>query len=151
MRKQMPPHRENPNLYWEAGTAFLQGRIISYVVTHKKTTQKKYQEASERVWVAQTRLNEQHTPDNLKLWHVANWLFDVWAENLENIKSSHIELQFHKHGNKARRKLLARLSKGSYHPTHITSLKNTEGTYSTSPKNINKILELYSNSTQTNL
>lgn len=39
--------------------------------------------------------------------------------------------------------MLARLCKGTYHPTHITSLKNTRGTLSSSPKDIDEIIEAY--------
>lgn len=33
-------HRENRNLFWEAGKAFILGKIMSYVASYKKNTQK---------------------------------------------------------------------------------------------------------------
>lgn len=134
-------HVANPNLFWESDKAFLRGRITSFVVAYKKTTQKKYYEASALERAAQSRLNERHTPANLKAWQETKHIFDIWANNLEHIKSSHIQLQYHKHRNKARK--LARLSKVMYHPTHVTSLKNFDGTLSSSPKEINKTIEIF--------
>lgn len=55
---------------------------------------------------------------------------------------SYVQLQYHNYGNKAG-KLLARLTKGKYRPTHITALHNPDGTLSTSPKDINKTLEKF--------
>lgn len=55
---------------------------------------------------------------------------------------TYTQLQLHKFGNKAG-KLLARLSKGMYLPTHITALHNPDGIFSTSPKDITRTLETF--------
>lgn len=82
----------NPDLFWEAGKTFLQGKVISYVSSYKKNTLKQYQVANKWLHVAQTLLNRQNTPEYRKLWYKAKWLFDLWAENQEHIKLSNAAL-----------------------------------------------------------
>lgn len=64
------------------------------------------------------------------------------AEQQECIKSVHADLEFHKHGNKAG-KLLSRLCKGQFKAPHITTLKDRQGHATSSPLDINKVLESF--------
>lgn len=55
-----------------------------------------------------------------------------------------MDATLHKFGNKAG-KLLARLCRGPFRPTHITSLRDTSGTIHSTPQDIKKaILQYYS-------
>lgn len=135
-------HADNPNLFWEAGKAFLRGRIISFVSAYKKNAHKTYLETSHSLRNAQKQLTERNTPENRKTWQEAKDRFEIWAHNLERKKMTHTQLHFHKFGNKAG-KLLARLSKDTYLSKHFTALHNPDSTLSTSPKDINKTLETF--------
>lgn len=53
-----------------------------------------------------------------------------------------LDLSYHKYGNKSG-KLLARLCKGPHTSTHITVLKDPSGNLTSSPKDINLILEQF--------
>lgn len=66
--------------------------------------------------------------------------FETWGENVELAKMSSAQLQYHKFENKAG-KLLANLTKGHYHPTHIMTLHNSDGSLSSTPKDISKTLK----------
>lgn len=59
-------HENNPNLFWEAGKSFLRGKIISFTSAYRKTTQKQYLEASNRIWTAQACLNERNNAEKRK-------------------------------------------------------------------------------------
>lgn len=102
-------HVDNPNLFWEAGKSFLRGKIISFALAYKKDSQKQHLKASNRLRMAQEQLTVQNNAENRKSWLEAKDLFDTWANNLELMKLSYTQLQFHNYGNKAG-KLLARLT-----------------------------------------
>lgn len=138
------PHTEDPNLFWDAGKAYLRGRIISYATSFKRNTLTNYKLASALLHQAQHSLTTKDSHDNRKEWHAAKRAFDTWADTLELTKKAHLAASLHKFGNKAG-KLLARLCKGSFCPTHITSLRDTNGTLHSMPQANNKtMLQFYS-------
>lgn len=55
---------------------------------------------------------------------------------------SFLDLNYHKYSNKSG-KLLARFCKGPHTATHITALKNGSGNLTSTPKNLNLILEQF--------
>lgn len=110
-------HMDDPNLYWEAGKAYLRGRDISYAAAYKKNTQ--------------------NSPENRAEWQVAKRAFDSWADTLELAKRANIDATLHRYGNKAGK------FGGPHHPTHITLLGDSSGT--TIPQEVSKaILKFYS-------
>lgn len=92
--------------------------------------------------LAQCTLYTTDSPTHRNEWHAAKNAFDSLADTLEWIKSAHMDATLHKFGNKAG-KLLARLCKGPFWPTHITSLRDTSGTIRSTPQDINKVMLQY--------
>lgn len=70
-------HSDNPNLFWEAGKAFLRGRIISYAASFKRNALKNYKQASSRLHLAQRSLYINNSSDNRKAWQSAKQSFDT--------------------------------------------------------------------------
>lgn len=58
-------HISDPNLFWEAGKAFLRGKIISYIVQFKKHTRQQYMQASEALRLAHEKLTLNRTLANI--------------------------------------------------------------------------------------
>lgn len=127
-------HVANPNLYWDTGKAYLRGRIISYVTSYKKHSLTSYIAVSSRL--------KQYSPRNRDDWHKAKCDFDTWADILELTKHAHVDAHLYKFGNKSGN-LLARLCKGPYKPTHITSLQDSPGNIKKTPQEVNKIMESF--------
>lgn len=63
-------HKDNPNLFWEAGKAFLRYRVISYAASFLKKALTNYREASSHLNLAQ-RLLWNNTPKHKSEWHEA--------------------------------------------------------------------------------
>lgn len=136
------PHIHDPNLFWDAGKAYLRGRIISYATSFKRNTLSKYKAASSRLRQAQRALYTSDSPANRMEWQAAKRDFDTWVNTLEHTKQAHLEASLHKFGNKAG-KLLSRLCKGPFRPTHITSLRDSTGTLQSTPQAINKVMQQF--------
>lgn len=128
-------HRNNPNLFWGKSEAILRGGIVSFAVTHKKKVLKNYCKVSDCLHSAQFQLMHANSPTNRNLWHEAKHNFDPWADTQEQIHKSHIELKYHKFGNDWKT-ILAKLCKSTHIPTHISALKDTQGTLTPSTKDV---------------
>lgn len=57
-------HKDNPNLYWEARTAFLRGYVISYTTSHMKHILSQYKEARSCLWKAHRSLILNYISEN---------------------------------------------------------------------------------------
>lgn len=68
-------HITEPNLFWEAGKAFLRGTIISYTTQFKKHSKQQYRQASEALRTAHDCLTLNRTPDNIRTWRQAKCTF----------------------------------------------------------------------------
>lgn len=82
-----------------------------------------YWKASEALWGSHIQLSSTPMLAHKSTWPVAKLAFDLWAEQQEQFKHLHFNLQLHKFGNKMG-KLLGHLSKGHYTPSHILVLKD---------------------------
>lgn len=101
-----------------------------------------YGAVSKALHTAQARLAQDNSPAHRALWRAAKNSFDLWAEAQGRMHQSFLDLRYHMFGNKPG-KLLARLCKGPHTPSHITTLKDNSGNLTSSPKNVNLILEKF--------
>lgn len=117
-------------MYWDAAKTYIRGYIISFVAAHKKHINKAYKEHSKNLRRAQTRQNQNPSPEHRQQWEVAKHTFDMWAEQRERSRAAYKDLQFHRYGNKTG-SLLARLAKGAHKPNPILTLSITWGPLTT--------------------
>lgn len=110
-------HAINPNLYWDAGKAYLRGWVISYTASYKKNTLTSYRKASSRLRLAQRAISAQDSPENRDEWRKAKCEFDTWADILELTKWAHADATLYKFGNRLG-KLLARQRPAQAHSYH---------------------------------
>lgn len=135
-------HADNSNLYWDAGKAYLGGRVISYAASCKKHTLSSYKTASSSFKQAQLALSAQDSPENRGIWRKAKNYFDTWADILELTKWALADAKLYNVSNKSS-KLLARLCKGPYKPTHITTLRDPSGTIKKTPQEVSSIIQSF--------
>lgn len=110
-------HTSDSILFWEAGKAYIRGRIISFVATQKNQVQK-FKEASDNLRLAQRTYTDDPTPLNGQTWQKCKTDFDIWATKYEISKTNYMNLSYYKFGNKAG-KMLSHLVRGSRKPVLI--------------------------------
>lgn len=131
--------KDNLTLYWEAGKAFMRGRIIAYTVGYKKEKMKRFLESSKILREKQHAYQENRGQQHKEEWEKAKSNFEM-AEQLYEQAIAHANtLKFHNHGNKAG-KLLACLTKAPHGSNYIRAMKDKDGVTQTDPKKINTAL-----------
>lgn len=98
---------------WDTGKAVLQSSILAIATSYKRKVLKQYKEASDCLRHSQIQLSQNNSPDH---GEKPRLILICGRKLKERIHQSHLDLQYHKYGNKSG-KLLARLCKGHIH-TH---------------------------------
>lgn len=132
-------HIHNSTLFWEAGKAYLRGKIISYSTAYKKAIHTNFLKSSDTMRQAQITYQMNPTDDTKKDWLDAKRDFNMRADDKEMLYKDHRDLTMHKFGNKAE-KLLSYLTKENFHSIMIKRLKTPDGTDATGPTAINTLL-----------
>lgn len=127
----------------------MRGKIIAYVTTHKRKVKHEHVVAISKLRIAYTTFKTHPCPENKDKWQAAKGKFELWAERKEQIYSSHFKSDLFRYGNKLGR-MMANLPKGNRRASHITALRDKEGTINSDPERVNHILQefygaLYSN------
>lgn len=107
-------HNNDANLFWEVGKAVLHGRIMTFMAKYKKSILK-----NKRLRSAQSQLMHDNFPMHWKIWRQAKHKFDLWVDTQKRIHQSHLELKYHKFGNKPGEIAFQAVQWRAYPHTHI--------------------------------
>lgn len=129
-------------LYPHELIAYQDSRIISYVATFKQKDVLKFQEASSKLREAQQLYSRVPKSITRQKWKECKAEYDLWLAKYELSKANFRTLQYHRFTNKVG-KLMSHLIKGSYKPTIISALRDTQGNLVSSPDQVNPVFHAF--------